>query len=563
MTHGVDIDVLAQISMSDNDTRLRQIVDRAIVLHPASTASYHSSIRYGSRKDLLHMATVLDSLQRRSNLDRSDWGVLIRSIPERHLMTEYTPISNDSLSEKQGWLKTFYKGPHTFLKIDVPDFFLVVHPVIHMGLGTLEENGQRAFQNTRGVKIRGLIDQKLYFYSSLFETQRRYPQYLETEIMRLNAIPGQGFFKPYRSSIFGGISGHDFLNGQAYFGLKISRSIDLQVGHGRNFIGEGIRSLLLSDFGHNYFYLRLSTQVWKLNYQSIFAELAATSSRDNIGDILLPKKYMAAHYLNFNISPRLSIGLFESVIFGRDNGFELQYLNPVILFRAVEQMLDSPDNVLLGLNARWTPLPQWQLYGQLIIDELKTSQAFNGSGWWGNKIAYQIGSKYYNAFGIDHLDLQAEHNTARPYTYAHRSFGSEVSPLGSYTHFNQSLAHPYGANFRETIIELRYRPLKRLFVSLRYLRSYYGEDEGDINLGRDIRRDYSTRLQDFNNYTGQGSRQDINLWHGLASYEIFPNGYVDLNFLFRHQRHGDINNNDSKFLGVGFRMNVSSEDLDF
>jgi hypothetical protein len=48
----------------------------------------------------------------------------------------------------------------------------------------------------------------------------------------------------------------------------------------------------LSDFGANYLFLKLNTNVWKFNYQNIFAELTKFYPRG--GDGLLTKKYMAA-----------------------------------------------------------------------------------------------------------------------------------------------------------------------------------------------------------------------------------------------------------------------------
>ena len=226
-------------------------------------------------------------------------------------------------------------------------------------------------------------------------------------------------------------------------------------------------------------------------------------------------------------------------------------------------MLDSPDNVLLGLNIKWIPRKRWQLYGQLMVDELKTSQAFNGSGWWGNKIAYQIGTKVFNLFGVDHLDIQIEHNTARPYTYAHRSSNISDRPLGSYSHYNQSLAHPYGANFRETIFQVRYRPCAKIWIDVRYIRSYYGDDLNGQNYGRNILEDYITRTQDFDNETGQGLRRNINLLHGSFVYELMPNTYLDLNLMIRRQHTGDFNNPSLNYLGVSLRMNMGKEDLDF
>ncbi len=551
----------AQISYLDDDPDIRHTIDRTVSLNPVQ--GYHTAIKYSDRMGLLQLYQSIGDTGR-TELEIEDWKHIINNIPERFL---WDSLGRDSELEEisGGFWKNLYKDSYFLSKVMTDDFMLSINPIIHFALGN-DEGAGLVFQNTRGIKIRGVIDKKVYFYTSLYENQRKYLNYIEREIQRINALPGQGFFKPYQSRIINSIYGHDYLNGQAYVGWKVTPSIDMQFGHGRHFIGDGIRSLLLSDYANNYFYLKISTQVWKFHYQNIFAELSATSSLDNIGDQLLPKKYMAAHFLDYQINSKLSIGIFESVVYGRAGGLELQYLNPIILYRSVERMLDSPDNVFLGLNAKWIPRAGWQVYGQVMIDELRVSEVFNGSGWWGNKIAYQLGLKYFNVMDVDHLDLQIEHNTARPYTYTHRNTDESQVPVGSYTNFNQSLAHPYGANFRETILRIRYQPRPRWWTELRLQKAYYGADDGFTNVGYDILRSYEGRDQEYGNRTGQGIRQDINLLHFVISYRIAPNFNLDLRYLLRSQKSANealIPGLDTNYWGIGFRLNVAREDLDF
>ena len=110
------------------------------------------------------------------------------------------------------------------------------------------------------------LDRKVYFKTQILENQQRFFNYFEREIERVNAIPGQGFFRPYQSGVIDAVNGWDFLNASGYGGLRISKSIDLRLGHGRHFIGNGIRSLLLSDYANNYFYLQLNTRIWKFHF---------------------------------------------------------------------------------------------------------------------------------------------------------------------------------------------------------------------------------------------------------------------------------------------------------
>lgn len=90
----------------------------------------------------------------------------------------------------------------------------------------------------------------------------------------------------------------------------------------------------------------MNINVWRFNYQSIFAELTGQYVRGS--DRLLPKKYMAVHHLSIQATHWLNVGLFESVIMKRSNHFELQYLNPIIFYRSVEHALGNPHNVMIG-----------------------------------------------------------------------------------------------------------------------------------------------------------------------------------------------------------------------
>ncbi|MEM9918918.1 MAG: hypothetical protein AAF990_12525, partial [Bacteroidota bacterium] len=368
------------------------------------------------------------------------------------------------------------------------------------------------------------------------------------------------FLKDYESTVVDIKDGYDFLNAQGYLGFNISKHVGLQLGHGRNFIGHGFRSMLLSDFSANYFYLKLNTRIWKFHYQNIFAELNATSPNASSSDELIPKKYLAAHYLSFRPNSKWSIGLYEAVVYHRQNQFELQYLNPVVLYRTIEQGLDSPDNVLLGLDVRWDAFRQFRLYGQLILDEFKFSELFiERRGWWANKLGWQLGVKYIDALNIDHLDVGLEVNSVRPYTFVHKDSSA------NYTHQNQSLAHPLGANFNEFLLTLRYQPIKRLVAEARLIRSRVGRDERNSNWGSNLLRSYQTREQDFGNEIGQGIETDITLLGLDLSYELFHDAFIDLYFQFREEKSEALpeQSTTSGYYGLGFRMNIHTRPMYF
>jgi hypothetical protein len=266
------------------------------------------------------------------------------------------------------------------------------------------------------------------------------------------------------------------------------------------------------------------------------------------------------HYLSYQVGRNMSIGLFEAVVFNRSRQFEFQYLNPVILYRTVEGMIGSPDNEVLGFNGHWNVFNRVQLYGQLLLDEFVYSQLIHPArkGWWGNKYGLQAGIKYMNAFGVDHLDLQAEWNRVRPYTYSH------FDSLNSYTHYNQPLAHPLWANFNEWLSIVRYQPGARWFITARYIHASTGDNTGTENWGSNPLLGYGSRVMEYDNTIGQGVHATIDIAGLDASWMVWHNLFVDFKLLIRKKHSADPARSDNtKVFGIGLRMNMWNNNQDF
>lgn len=470
---------------------------------------------------------------------------------------------------KKPIFKVFYKQPANFLSVNKPHFQAVINPVAQISVGYDVDNlsGNKVRQmNTKGFEVRGQIDKMFGFYTFFTSEQAFYPGCVSDEINRFKAVPGAGYYKSFKDG------GYDYYRAKGYITFTPSKYIGLQFGHDRNFIGDGYRSMLLSDYGNDYLFLKLNTRVWRLNYTNIFAELTTEYPRNR--DTLLNKKYMAVHHLSFNVTRWLNLGIFEAVVFSRQNQFELQYLNPIIFYRSIEQMLGSPDNSQIGFDFKANFAKRFSLYGQLLIDELNFRQEFdfgsktNDKGffyelthpkrWWGTKFGTQLGLKYIDVFGIENLDFQLEGNMARPYTYSHRDLGT------AWTHYNQPLSHPLGANFTEVISILRYQPTAKLFIMAKHIRARYGEDTDTTNWGKNIFVSYDDRERQFDNYVGQGVRTKLNLTELLVTYMIWHNVSVDLNYRFR-RLNSDIDERDrnSHFFNCSVRYNIPYRHYDF
>lgn len=575
----VTVTLQAQVIPLTPDAQAYREIDRLALRLGFKSTTLHTSHKYYSREDILallhearHQDIPIDSFAFRYLIDDLDesHGTLAT-----HFMNHSEPnVENPSTSLQQknelpdsanaflpkrnnkplfGFL---YRTPGSMIAVDAPMFYLRAEPVIHFGYGRSSgDQSANVFSNTRGIDLRGGIEDKVFFQSRIEESQMGFPDYVDTYINSHRAIPGAGLYKTYKSSV-SSLSGYDFLNAQGLIGFHVLKPITLQFGHGRNFIGDGIRSLFLSDFSANYLYLKLNTKVWIFDYQNLWCQLQSTSHVN--GDTLIPKKYLAMHHLSLNLTSWLNIGLFESVIFSRENQFEFQYLNPVIFYRSVEHLLGSPDNASLGIDFKADIAHTAQIYGQWFLDELKIKDLIKNTGWWGNKNGFQLGFKYFDVASIDHLDLQCEINRVRPYTYTHNTLET------NYSHYGQALAHPLEANFTEYLARVSWRPLSRLFVSSQFMFARKGENLSDtMNYGGNIFLPYQSRTADYGVRQLQGILSKRTMLGINVSYMWYHNMYVDLSLLLRNYstKENVIPARNERIFSLGLRINFDRPDL--
>ncbi|HEU0110684.1 MAG TPA: hypothetical protein VFQ73_07395, partial [Flavisolibacter sp.] len=388
------------------------------------------------------------------------------------------------------------------------------------------------------------------FAAYVTDNQERDPLYVQDWEEERQAVPGQGFYKSFKNT------GYDYFDARGYITFNVARFIDVAFGYDKNFIGNGYRSLFLSDFSNSTLFFKLNTRIWKFNYQNLFMEL---QNAERFGaDILIPKKYAAMHHLDLAITKWLNVGLFEGVVFGRKDHFEFGYLNPVIFYRSVEQQNGSFDNAVAGLDFKANVAKKFQFYGQLLLDEFKLSEIKSNKGWWANKFGYQLGAKYIDAFTIKNLDLQLETNRVRPFTYSHRD------SVANYTHYNQPLAHPLGASFQEVIGMARYQPAPKWMVQAKAIYYMQGKDTGSVNFGNNIFLPNTPpyRASEYGFKIGSGVKNKVAYASILLSYELRPNLFIETNAVYRKQTALGTSAN-TFVLFAGIRWNMHRREFDF
>ncbi len=551
------------------------LVDRMEIRQGRWAEGFHSSTKPYSRQSVIQLTdsviTNRDyylSSTDRFNLaylrnDSWEWvnqkaDTLLTAGIIRHM--DYASSPGDS---RQPFLTHFYKKKADLYSLQTPDFDLHVNPVINLSFDLDRSDPQRTrtYANTRGLEVRGTIGKKLGFYAYFADNQVFYPKYVReyaTLYGKPDAIdnngfaPGEGFTKRYPA---GGGIGSDFISARGTFNFNMLKIINVQFGHDRNFIGNGFRSMFLSDNSSPYLFLKLTTRLGKnIQYTNLFAELQNVEKAN--GSQLIPNKYATMHHLSVNIGEHVNLGIFESIIFSRDR-LEIGYLNPLILYRFVESYRGSADNSFAGIDAKVNFLGHFMGYGQFLLDEFILSNLVSGRGSWTNKFAAQVGVKYIDAFDVANLDLQGEINVARPYTYAHVGGGT------NYTHYNQPLAHPLGANFVEGVGIARYQRDKLSLTGI-FRVAKYGADPDGRNYGSNITKDYNSKFRDEGNFIGQGRTTITTFVDGRASYMLRHNLFVEGRYMYRLQSSQfkplEYTNN---FATIGIRWNYAYRNLLF
>lgn len=498
-----------------------------------------------------------DSLQQLTKVDLANIAYL------KDDNWSYMPDTIQEMNAKKPVLKYFYRNKADLYHVHVKDFDLHLNPVLQFTGGKDIANGEKLFVNTRGLELSGVIDERVAFYTFLGENQVNFPNYVDSWIFRNNksAIPGENYWKSQDKSTY------DFLTARGYISFNFTKHINASFGYDRQFVGNGFRSLILSDFSGSYPFLKLQTKIWKFKYTVLWADLVSNIAAQKNGvprDGVYPRKFLAHHHLSIDLFKNFNIGVFESII--NSNGdssakaaYDITYFNPIIFYRSIEQNLGSNGNALLGLDYKWNLWKRISLYGQITLDEFLYKNMIARNGWWANKYGIQFGGKYIDAFGLKNLDLQGEINYVRPYTYSHTERSS------SYSNYNQPLAHPNGANFREMIGILYYQPHAKLFLTGKAIYTEIGYDSSNVNYGQNILApNSSSRPREYGNVIGQGAKSQIAYLDLTISYMLKHNFYLDLQGTYRKEVNqvAALSQNTTALL-FGVRWNVAQRRSDF
>ncbi|MBL7890010.1 MAG: hypothetical protein JNL24_10670 [Bacteroidia bacterium] len=561
---------------------------------------YHvSSIKNFSWHSLLCLATCffyLNTLSAQHNLPLNrEWALKYESTKTSKLrntclasynttdLSCFKPLivskkyvdKNDSLRKATSVWKRKIKQESLFIIQDTADkFYMTIDPLFNFELGRdmADSSGENLYKNTRGFIVRGNIGDKLAFESSFYENQATYAKYIDDYIFSTNklfpqtanyqydVVPGQGRAKKFK------LNGYDYAMASGYVSYSPVKLINIQIGHGKHFVGDGYRSLLLSDNSFNYPYARITTTYKNIQYTNLYTSFmnltnGGVKTPPNV-ERLFQKKTASFQLLSMNFFKRLQIGLFQGMIWEAADTTNRQHLsfntfNPIIGVNTAIYGLHNTNNIVAGATLKIKITNSISLYGQYMLDD--TYQK-NSKGDIRKKYGYQIGFKYFDLFTIKNLHLQLEYNNVRPFAYA------SENTYQSYTHYNQALAHPLGANFYEAVGFINYR-IKDFFIQLKGNYAVKGADSLNMNFGGNIfRSDNNFPInQSFENiHTTQGLKTTIMYQDIHVGYLVNPstNFNIVLGITNRSEKT-EQTNKQTQFVYLGIRTSLNNFYYDF
>ncbi|HEY0056161.1 MAG TPA: gliding motility protein RemB [Pedobacter sp.] len=461
------------------------------------------------------------------------------------------------LPVKQSWLQRKLFTEH-LIEVKKEDYTAYADLLPDFLIG--KTSNENTWLNTRGFQIGGTIGKNFSFYTSGYENQGRFAPYYRDYVNETGVVPGQSYD---RSGSKNPVV-KDWSYATALISYTPIKYLNISIGQDKTFIGDGYRSLILSDVSSNYPFLKLTGNLGNVQYMAMWTAFQDPSAKRFSEEVGYRKKGGVFHYLDWNINSRLSLGFFDAIVWaqyddeGNKRGFDLSYANPIIFLRPLEAFSGSPDNAVMGFTGKYEIFNKNALYGQFLLDEFIAGRFFSKEGDYRNKWGAQIGLRGADLFAAKGLSYLIEHNRATPYTYTGRN------DILSYTQYNEPLAHPYGANFKETVGIISYE-INRLTLSSKVNIARYGLDPtADTHYGKNIRETYREATLKEGTYIGQGVKTTLLFSESRLSFLLNPktNLRFELGAVFRTEKNNLMNDNTT-WMTFGLRSSFRNLYQDF
>jgi len=157
--------------------------------------------------------------------------------------------------------------------------------------------------------------------------------------------------------------------------VKIGRDF-FQIGPGQS------GQLLISDNSRPFdmYFAQLKSSCIAFSFWGFL--LNKRPNRQQFTRTVLPyaNRFLNGHRLSLNLKHRFYLGLSEVILYGGpQSGWDLGYMNPFIPFYS--HLVNGPGiegNILLNLDFAWYFHPNWNMYGEFLVDDFQVDRKTPG-----------------------------------------------------------------------------------------------------------------------------------------------------------------------------------------
>lgn len=429
------------------------------------------------------------------------------------------------------------------------NYYLTLSPILDLSRGRdfQDSNDRQLFQNTRGFFIEADLTDKFSFMTSFYENQsrnsryesdyyttigERYPSAKDSLYHQQNAvIPGGARTKVFKND------GFDYAYAIGNIVYRPLSSLTLSAGNNHQFIGEGYRSLLLSDNSCPSPYLRTDLKLGPFLY-TYYRSRGLNLLRRPISTTVesyYESKGISVNYLTYQPVDVLQIAVFEAGIWSRGDSLHSKnvhplFYNPVPGFAGF--ILDDQELLnLIGVNIGYQVTLNNRVYGQLILNGKKPDNPGIQFGW-----------RNYNLLNISGLLLHLEYNHLPSGIY------SSPNPRLNYSSYNLPLGHVKGDGFDEFVFRASYN-YKRAYAEVKS--NYYALTK---HIPNSLLAVYQKELEQ------KGSIFNQQLEIGYR-FNKRMNLSIFINLLYRHAtEQQDV---DATLINLGLRTGITNRYTDF
>jgi hypothetical protein len=138
------------------------------------------------------------------------------------------------------------------VKLNKEELFFTIDPLFQFEYGKDEDQTGKSWINTRGIMVNARLGKKVAVTTLFRETQSLFNDYRHDRVQDIGVIPGQGRPKSFETD------GYDYGIAEGTVTYQPDHHFTFTLGHGKNFFGDGYRSMMLSDNSFNYPYFRIN-----------------------------------------------------------------------------------------------------------------------------------------------------------------------------------------------------------------------------------------------------------------------------------------------------------------